>query len=635
MDTQVADILQGGLVGGRYRVRDRVARRGAMSVHTATDERLGREVTLKVLHPTPLDGPDVVDRFNDQVRAIARLTHPNVVGCYDRGTHNGLPYLVTEHVPGRTLREILTVRGRLSPDEALAITEQMLAAMAAAHRAGLVHREVKPENVLVAESPSGGTDNLVDSVVKVADFGLGQIVLPSTSGEGSGALAPVAYVAPELVRDGQADARGDIYSTGIVLFEMLTGRVPYQEGTPAQVAWQHVDHDVPPPSTYAPDLPAAVDELVVRATRRDPAARPTDAGTWLAEVRMVRERVLTTAVRGPHADSTMVMNRLPATERPAWARLPAAGAARGAGGGWTAGGARRARRAPAPRQRMVLVAAGTALALLVLVGAWWFGFGRWMPAPDLLAQPRDQAAAEAQRLGLRVRFAQPRHSAEVGEGMVLAQDPGPDGRVARGGTLTLTLSLGPEITQVPNVIGAELEVARRQLEGLGLVVREGDPDYSSTVPEGRVLAVDPEVGSDIRPGDEVVVTLSRGRPPIDLPSLIGMHINQASNELQRLGLQAEVVEVENNRPAGEVVSQDPGPGSGAEPGDTVVLEVSTGPPTIPVPNVEGMPCDQAQQILTDAGFAVTVLVPGNRVQFQNPSGGTGLPPGSQVTILCL
>src|SRR5437764_4880849 len=397
MDTTVADSLTGALIDGRYRVSGRLARGGMATVYAATDERLERTVAVKVIHPGRHHDPHFVERFTDEAKAIARLTHPNVVAVYDQGTHESLPYLVLEYVRGRTLRELLADNRRLPPVEALAILEQMLAAVAAAHRAGLIHRDIKPENVLVAEPPGGGS--LIDAVVKVADFGLARAVEASADEAGAHLLATVAYVAPELVTDGHADPRTDVYSAGIVLFEMLTGRVPYDGDKPVEVAWRHVDHDVPPPSKFVAGLPAVLDDLVARATRRDPGGRPTDAGALLAEVQAARDDIGMVASRPrPGGQPTVAVPRVD-QPRPSWARLP---------GGRQGGprpprpASRRRRASPTvgdrfadlrgqvqanPRARLAVAAAIVTLGLLAAIGGWWFGIGRYTTAPTLTAVP--------------------------------------------------------------------------------------------------------------------------------------------------------------------------------------------------------------------------------------------------------
>ena len=656
MDTRVADQLLGTLVDGRYRVRARVARGGMATVYTATDERLERTVALKIIHPSQASDPHFVDRFTDEAKTIARLTHPNVVAVYDQGTHAGLPYLIMEYVRGRTLRDILAERRRLNPVEALAILEQMLAAIAAAHRAGLVHRDVKPENVLVAAAPSGGTANLVDAVVKVADFGLARAVEASADDESGHLLATVAYVAPELVTDGHADPRTDVYSAGIVLFEMLTGRVPYDAERPVEVAWQHVDRDVPPPSKYVAGLPSTMDDLVARATRRDPADRPTDAGAMLGEVQATREDLGTanalTAVLQPLAQPTVPVPPVQPANRPAWARLPSPhpvgrrrspahspspGPAAPAGPSWRVRLHHWYRRFLLRQQgRRTLAISLAVLLVLLLAGGWWLTFGRYTNAPALAELPRTAAQQKAETAGFSLRYDGGRYDEKIPKDTVLAQHPAPGERMVRGGTITLTLSLGPERYIVPDVVGAAYELAVGELERLKLVPQRTNDEYHDSMPPGNVIRIEPKPGTEVKPGDKVQVVVSKGRAPLTVPNLIAKNVNDARQILQNMGLVVEVEEVDSEKPAGEVLEQSPPDGAGIEPGKTVKLKVSKGPPMIPVPDVNNQPCANAQATLQAAGLTPNVQGdPNLTVRFQNPGAGTPVPPGSQVTILCL
>jgi len=274
------DPMIGRLVDGRYAVESRIARGGMATVYLALDRRLDREVALKVMHGHLADDPQFTARFIREARAAARLSHQGVVAVFDQGEDRGLLYLAMEHLAGQTLREVLTERGVLTPSEALHVAEHVLEALAAAHAAGIVHRDVKPENVLLTD----------DGRIKVADFGLARAATAVTSTSGL-LMGTAAYLAPELVARGVADARGDVYAVGVMLFELLTGVLPFTGDVPVQVAYRHVHEDVPPPSSLVPGLPPALDVLVTAATARDPERRPADAAALLALERSARERV--------------------------------------------------------------------------------------------------------------------------------------------------------------------------------------------------------------------------------------------------------------------------------------------------------------------------------------------------------
>lgn len=651
MDTTVADTLIGTTIDGRYRITGRVARGGMATVYTAVDERLERTVALKIIHPSQATNVHFVDRFTDEAKTIARLTHPNVVAVYDQGRHQGLPYLVMEYVQGRTLRDLLAQRRRLNPVEALAIEEQMLAAIAAAHRAGLVHRDVKPENVLVAESPSGGVANLVDSVVKVADFGLARAVEASADDSGR-LMATVAYVAPELVTDGHADARTDVYSAGIVLFEMLTGRVPYDGDEPVDVAWQHVDNDVPKPSGVVRGLPPVLDDLVARATRRDPGARPTDAGALLAEVQVVRddlgaanvETALLRQVPARHAaaDATTVVPAVTAAggDRPTWARLPQPGGRTRIQRRSAGSGSPRDRLAEffggSDRRRILILVAVGLMVFTVLGSTWYVTLGRYTQSPQLVNMTRAQAEQKAAQDGFKLFYGDGQFSETVAKDTVLSQKPSPDQRVVKGGTIELSLSLGPERYPVPDVTGMELAAAKGELEATKLKLKQGTGLYSDTAPEGVVISSDPKANTALKPGSTVTVVVSKGRAPITVPDLTGKNINEVRAQLQQLGLTAVEQYKDSDQPADQVIGQTPKAGAGVEKDAEIKLDVSKGPPLVTVPDLTNQPCPQAQQTLQGMNLRVRVdFNPNGFVRTQQPGPNTPVPPQTEVAIQCI
>jgi eukaryotic-like serine/threonine-protein kinase len=641
MDTTVADALNGALVGGRYRIRGRLAKGGLATVYHALDERLERTVAVKVIDAEPARDPRFVHGFLDEAKTAARLTHPNVVAVFDQGTHDGLPYLVMEFVRGRSLRDLLHDRHRLHPTEALAVLEQVLAALAAAHRAHLVHRDLRPENILVAPPPNGSGD-LVDAVVKVADLGLARV------GEAVGAdgrrHAVAGYVAPELVSTGRADPRSDVYSAGILLFEMITGRLPFDGPNQAEVAWQHVDRDVPPPSRLVPGLPASVDELVRRATARDPARRPADASAMLQLVQQVHDDLGTVGppsrVLGQHTVPVAQLD-----PRPAWARLPvpAAQPARRRGYAFdrtrlttalTAVPGLITRMRATQRGRWQLATVFVVVFVLLVIGGWWLSFGRYARAPSLLNLTRANAVVQAGQLGYHIAFGPGIFSEQVPKDTVMRQQPGPGQRVVRGGTILLDLSLGPERYVVPEVVGQSADFALTELRAHFVVQQVAG--YSDTLPVNYVVATDPPEGTPLRPSSTVKIVVAKGPYPAHVPNVVGQQLADAQAALQGQGFQVDVVEQDSTRPFHEVLQQNPPANTGvATPAGTKVTLTVSRNASLVMPDVTNESCGDARNQLQSMGLQVNAdgqdFLP---VREQDPPPNTPVAPGQAVTIHC-
>ena len=530
MNADGADPLIGRLVDGRYRVDELVARGGMATVYRATDTRLERTVALKVMRPSFAEDPDFVARFTREARAAARLANPHIVKVFDQGQDGRVTYLAMEYVPSRTLRDVLNERGRLPVNEALTIIEPVLQALAAAHSESVVHRDVKPENVLI------GTDGHVF----VTDFGLARATnSSSTQHMTSGLLlGTVAYLSPEQVKPGVSDERSDVYAAGIVLYEMLTGTPPFTGTEAISVAYRHVNEDVPPPSELAPEISTELDEAVLAATARDPNSRPADAAALLLLMRAVPRPA--PAVETPiDLQQTMVVpvgaavgaatrhdtavSLAPAVDAPPTVTTappapPSDGTPAAAADGKALDPERHRKRS---RRRGVIA---LIVVLLLAIGAgafaWWLGEGRYTTVPRLTGMTIQAAESQLEQDGLEVKYANEQFSEIVKAGQIIESDPPQGAEIESGGTVTLVVSKGPERYDVPKVVGKSLSNAKEAINE-NLTVGEITRKYSDTVERGIVMSSNPKAGQTERPDTRVDLVVSKGLPPVTVPNLVG------------------------------------------------------------------------------------------------------------------
>ncbi|MEU5953369.1 Stk1 family PASTA domain-containing Ser/Thr kinase [Streptomyces sp. NPDC047525] len=654
MDTTLQDPLVGQVLDGRYRVDGRIAVGGMATVYRAVDTRLDRVLALKVMHPTLAADVSFVDRFIREAKSIARLSHPNVVGVYDQGADGAYVYLAMEYIAGCTLRDVLRERGALQPRAALDILEPVLAALGAAHRAGFVHRDMKPENVLIGD----------DGRVKVADFGLVRAVDTVTNTTGT-VLGTVSYLAPEQIEHGTADTRVDVYACGVVLYEMLTGAKPHSGESPAQVLYQHLHEDVPPPSAVVPGLAVELDELVASATARNPEVRPHDAVALLGQAREARAALSLeqldavppqahTAEHG-HDNSDDRTSVIPRAVRSVQLPLPTDGDQNQQDQHSRQDQLNRTsilqtpppapptapdrRRGPNPRRRMMVVVAAVLLALGLGAGVWYINSGQFTKVPPLLAKTEAAAKKRLGEAGLDVKDVKRAYSDTDKRGTVMATDPGAGERIRDNGSVTLTVSRGPEIVKVPSLKGTPLAAAKNKLKDVGLAPGMTTRAFSDEVRRGSVISTDPQSGTKRKAGSAIAVVVSKG-PEVEVPDVTGDSQADATAELEDLGLKVrtETKRVYSDEDKGTVVDQSPREGQKrlAE-GDTVTLTLSKGPEMIEVPDVEGMSVDDATQKLQDAGFEVDedrglLGIFGDTVKGQSVEGGDEAPKGSTVTI---
>jgi serine/threonine-protein kinase len=665
MDTTLSAPI-GQLLDGRYLVESQIARGGMATVYHAKDVRLDRIVALKIAHPDLSRDQEFVGRFISEARSAARLSSPNVVAVFDQGSTGDLHYIAMEYVPGPTLRELLVSRGRLSPREALDIIERVLAGLAAAHDAGIIHRDVKPENVLLGNGSS----------VKVADFGLARAAAGFSHTKTGLLIGTAAYLAPEQVASSTSDERSDVYAVGVMLFEMLTGSQPHTGETPLAVAYKHVNFVVPPPSSVHPDLPAALDALVALGTSRDPELRPPDARHYLHAITEVRRGMpLSPGTRGA-GDRAAIDGAYGAGSESGRANgRPDGPVATGPAGRHSAERAypTDAFGAPTTRQhgaqhtmivptdmddgygedqsfaarlrrqgsrsyhdpflqrwlfsRRILIVLGVVVLAVVI---WWVAAGQYFPVPAVTGVATSTARADLSNAGLVFVAGPAKHSNTVPAGHVISTSPAAGVGITHGGKVIVISSLGPVLVTVPQVTGQTIDQADKTLKAAGLIPAPPSYQASSSIPYNVVIATNPMAYTHWPKNKPVHVVVSAGAP---LPNLVGQQIGDAQGAASSGGFSLnQQPDNSSTQPAGTITQQSPAPGTPITPGEVVNVWVSAGPQQVPVPDVQGMQLSDAEQALSQAGFNVSVnqVLPGNRVLAYSPTGTA--PQGSTITL---
>jgi serine/threonine protein kinase len=617
--TQPAPSHDGGqafiTLDGRYHMVERIAAGGMGEVFRAHDAVLAREVAIKVLHRSLAGDPAFVDRFRREARAAAGLAHPNIVAVYDWGAVDGVYYMVMEYVRGPSVRHLLNEQGRMEPAQAAEILRQTLLALGHAHREGFVHRDMKPENLLVTR----------EGVVKVADFGLARAYADGRVTQAGAVTGTVQYLAPEQIRGEPADPRSDLYSLGIVAYELLTGKLPFTGETAMAIAYKHLSDRVPAPSSILPDLPGELDGFVAAATDRDRELRPESADVMRMDLDAISHQL------PPAQRLSGLVQDIPSIT---------------VEGGETTEVGVRLETASIPRmerhrkrRRTIKRFIGAILLLGLLSGAAW---GTWTYAiphtaviPELQGRTVEFARNQLTALGFEVVLVDGRYNMQVPTDHVLAVRPAPGATLDQGTRVTIVPSKGPPPVAVPSVAGDPLKKAKVAIRGAGLRVTVKHR-YDGRVPADHVISQLPATGR-IPKGSVVSLVVSDGPKPVAIPDVNGMAQEKAVKALGAKGFEVVIEETFSKKVArGYVVGTDPAAATALQPGETIVLTVSLGPEYFDCPDFFGMSVEEARALAGQHGLELTALpVPGssgNNVVSQIPRGGTRIRYGSTVTV---
>jgi len=626
--------LTGELIDGRYQLLRQVANGGMASIYEAIDTRLDRKVAVKIMHPHLAQDEAFVSRFIKEAKAAAALSHPNIVAVQDQGwNQSGVPavFLVMELIEGHTLREYLNERGRFEIKDAINYLTPILSALAAAHVLGIVHRDIKPENILISK----------EGRIKIADFGLarGELIGSTMTAESSVILGSVSYLSPEQVQRGIADSRSDVYAAGIVAYEMLTGEKPFSADSPIQIAYMHVNEEIPRLRSKRKEIPQALDDLIASSTAKDPDERPRSAGEFLEELQQIQ---IDLDPRKNQMDLGLDLPVEPIREKPRKKVKEVAAVEVTAPVVETTKEIRRKEEKKKRASKRVRRNRKVALVLAVAlgIGGWWtlVGPGSRVVVPSTIGGSFDEAVGVIGPLGLTAVVVENRFDEEIPKGKIIESIPAGGGKVDAGGTVKLILSKGQERYAIPMTRGLTPEAAQTALKKYPLLVGKLNEVFNSEIPKGFVISSSPASGTSVKRDTKVDLLVSKGIEQIALASYLGKSGEQALNELTEAGFSVEAGYAFNETvPELAVISQSPSGGTTANKGGTVTILISKGPRYTVIPKtVITMDAITAQQMLESQGLKVKVVSIGNNrkkvVKKVSPAVNTKVKRGSTVTI---
>ena len=626
------DHLIDSLFDGRYLIIRKLGSGGMANVFLAQDQELGRRVAIKILDDRHAADEQFVERFRREAQNAAGLSHPSIVSVYDRGEAEGTYYIAMEYVEGRTLKELLVARGPSPLGIAIDYTRQILSALRFAHRNGIVHRDIKPHNVIVDG----------EGRVKVMDFGIARAGAASQMTEAGSIIGTAQYLSPEQARGAPVDQTSDLYSTGIVLYELLTGTVPFNGETPVEIAMKHLSQVPAAPSTHRPDVPRDLDYVALRALAKDPSDRYHSAEEMDSDLERIARGIGVSAETAEAA--TTVLSRTDVGE--AATTIRPAGPAAATGSTTYTPGRYYEYDAPPRRRSIWPWLLGLLLVALALVGGWFawqevqsqLDASKPVAVPDVDGSVERLAVQQIKDAGLQALVDRKPNDDGVKQGIVFEQDPAAGERIERGNFVTIVVSTGPSKVRVPDVLGETRDQAVSELTSAGL--KPNVVAVNSLKPVNTVLATAPKAGTEVVIGTTVRVNVSSGPKPVAVPNVIGMPFESAESTLQGAGFAVAREDVDDSDPAGVVVGQRPAAGTQQGKGSVITLQVSKGPQTSQVPDVTSLTEADATAQLRQSGFEVQSVEEivdtsdlDGKVLSQDPEGGSNAEEGTTVVIV--